>query len=174
LHIFTDKGDWFYDIAAKAWWPQKFHEEHRPIATGRFLTASGYKVGFLGVDRKWRVFDETMINDDGEAFVSYVAIGPIRTGSGDDKDGMLDRLTSILALGSQDVHCVLYVGKTAEDSVVAARQDKSACSLALTEGINRHFLVRCRGAWVTLVLKSALPWAFESMTAVVKSLGGLR
>jgi hypothetical protein len=174
LHIFTDKGDWFYDIAAKAWWPQKFHEEHRPIATGVISTASGYNVGFLGVDRKWRVFDKALTNDDGKAFVSCVAIGPIRTGSGNDRDGMLDRLSAALAQGTQDVYCDIYVGKTAEESVLAAKNGKVVRSLALSEGLNGHFLLRCRGAWVMLVLRSDLPWAFESMTAVVKSLGGLR
>lgn len=174
LHIFTDKGDWFYDIAAKAWWPQKFHEEHRPRATRVISTASGYKVGFLGGDGKWRAFDKELTDDDGKAFVSYVAIGPIRTGVGNDKDGMLDRLTTTLAQITQDVYCDIYAGKTAEESVLAAKNDKTVRSLALSEGMNGHFLLRCRGAWVTLVLRSDLPWAFESMTAVVKSLGGLR
>jgi hypothetical protein len=87
---------------------------------------------------------------------------------------MLDRLSAVLALGTQDVLCDIYVGKTAEESVLAAKNDDAVCHLALSEGRNSHFLLRVRGAWVTLVLSAAEPWAFESMTAVVKSLGGLR
>lgn len=174
LHIFSDKGDWFFDIKAKAWWPQVFYVEHRPVESASVLVDSIRKVALHGSDGKWRVFDNKSATDDGRSFLSSVAIGPIRTGAREDMDGMFDRLTSILALGSQDVRCDLYVGKTAEESVTAVKNDDAVCRIALSEGRNRHFLLRVRGAWVTLVLSASEPWAFESMTAVVKSLGGLR
>lgn len=174
LHIFTDKGDWFYDIKAKAWWPHVFYAEHRPVESASVLVGGIRKVALHGSDDKWRVFDNTASTDDGRSFISSVAIGPIRTGAREDMDGMLDRLSAVLALGTQDVHCDIYVGKTAEESVLAAKNDDAVCRLALSEGRNSHFLLRVRGAWVTLVLSAAEPWAFESMTAVVKSLGGLR
>jgi hypothetical protein len=72
------------------------------------------------------------------------------------------------------VICDIYVGKSAEESVAAALSKRPIASLEVGGGSNRNFRPRVRGAWVTLVLSSSGPWAFESMTAEFKSLGGLR
>jgi hypothetical protein len=170
LHIFTDKGDWFYDIKAKAWWPQEFQPTHRPIAYGNINGS----VCFLGEDGRYRHFFKYSDSDDDFPVESLVAIGPIRTGVRDDIDGMISKLSATFSVSSGQVVCDIYVGKTAEDAVAAALSKRPVAILEFGGGSNRNFRPRVRGAWVTLVLSSSDPWAFESMTAEFKSLGGLR
>ena len=174
LHIFTDKGDWLFDIDAKSWWPQEYNEVMRPIARKTAVIENVRKTTLLGSDKKWRVFDDKMPNDDGESFNSIVAIGPIRTGAREDMDGMIDKLSATFAANSSSISCSFCVGKTAEESIIAAKAGDNVCTIPLKGGLNHNFRPRVRGAWVTLVLSATEPWAFESMAAVVKSLGGLR
>lgn len=170
LHIFTDKGDWFYDIAAKAWWPQEFHADHRPMAHGVVFD----KVMFLGKDGRYRYFDKQSTSDGEYSIDTVVAIGPIRAGMSEDVDGMISKLSATLAVPSGQVVCDIYVGKSAEESVAATLSKRPVASVELIGGSNRNFRPRVRGAWVTLVLSSSAPWAFESMMAEFKSLGGVR
>ena len=170
LHIFTDKGDWYFDITSKAWWPQKYDTFYRPKARATTVVDGAHKLALLGNDGTWRVFD----SDSTERVVSYVAIGPIRTSAREDMDGLLNELAATLAKDSSLVELTVHTGKTAEDSIDAANLGVVAWSYIVTGGNNYKMRPRVRGSWVTILMKSQGAWAFESMTAVTKALGGLR
>ena len=172
IHIFSDAGDWYFELDAKAWWPQSFHDEHRPVLGCVF----GRKPRFYCKDGVWREFDEdTTIDDEDHPIESKVVIGPIRCASREDGDGLFDKFTSALAKESGVVAVELYVGKTAEDAVTAAEESRAmAWHESIIGGYSRSCYPRVRGAWVCVRFVSTAPWAFESMTAVTKALGGLR
>ena len=171
IHLFSDMGDWYFDIKTKAWWPQEFTESHRPLHSSVAIVDGVLKAAFYGKDGVWRVFGTKGAY---ETVKSCVAIGPFRCSTREDCDGMFDALTAVLGKGSGRVDVKMYPGKTAEDSVYAAERGDSAWSGTLTAGLNFKMRPRLRGAWMTVVLTSSSPWAFESMTAVTKALGDLR
>jgi hypothetical protein len=171
LHVFTDKGDWYFEIGQKAWWPQMFYGEHRPVLG---CTISG-AVQFYCKDGKWRQFDESRGADDsGRTFLSEVVIGPIRCSAREDMDGMFDSFTAAIAKDSGAVAIEIFAGKTAEDAYGKMLEGRSSWHDTILGGFNHTQRPRIRGAWVCVRLSSLSAWAFESMTAVTKSLGGLR
>lgn len=170
LHVFTDKGDWYFEIGQKAWWPQKFHEEQRPVLG----CTIGGAVQFYCKDGKWRAFDESIFGDDTGSVFSEVVIGPIRCSAREDMDGMFDSFTAAIAKDSGAVAIELYAGKTAEDACGKMLEGRYSWHDTVLGGFNHARRPRIRGAWVCVRLASGSAWAFESMTATTKSLGGLR
>lgn len=170
LHVFTDKGDWYFEIGQKAWWPQKFHEEQRPVL-GCII---GGAVQFYCKDGKWRGFDESIFGDDAGVVASEVVIGPIRCSAREDMDGMFDSFTAALAKYSGPVVIEIFAGKTAEDAYGKVLEGRYSWHDTVLGGFNHTRRPRVRGAWVCVRLASLSAWAFESMTATTKSLGGLR
>jgi hypothetical protein len=87
---------------------------------------------------------------------------------------MFDSFTAVIAKYSGPVVIELFAGKTAEDAVMAVDAGKCVWHDAILGGFNHVRRPRVRGAWVCVRLSSFSAWAFESMTATTKSLGGLR
>lgn len=173
IHLFTDVGDWYFELKAKAWWPQEFISSHRPMCSTVTLADGLLKAAFYGKDGVWRAFGGSG-SQNYETVNSSVAIGPFRCSAREDCDGMFDSFLTVLAKDSGNVSVKIFTGKTAEDSVSAAESGSCIWSGILNAGLNYTIRPRVRGAWVTMVLSSSSPWAFESMTAITKALGGLR
>lgn len=180
IHIFTGSGtsasDWFYDIVAKAFWPVRYPSVMRPAKGGTAVIGGVNRVIFLCADGVWRYWDDDTVKENGEFIRSEVAIGPFKCSQGDDSDGMLDRITATLAGGSADVGVGVYMANGAEESVRNAMSSTVSPDSSMTAkaGWNNVFRTRCRGAWATIVLTADGKWAYESLLAVTKLLGGLR
>lgn len=175
IHVFSDKGDFFYEIEAKAFWPVAMPSTSRPTVAARCVLGGVDRLLLLGGDGIWRRFSSEAAPDD-----SYVAIGPFRTSGRDDEDGILDTLHIVLADGSDDVALEIYPARTAEaallkcaDGVLAAAEP--AFTATVGEGFNHTIRPRVRGAWCVIVLRGTSGrWAYETATANCKSLGRLR
>jgi hypothetical protein len=172
VHMFTDKGDFFFEIASRAFWPQAYESSARPGVVGRCVLGGVDSVVFCGSDGTWRQFDA----DSSEEVQSCVAVGPFWTSGRDDEDGMLDTLHMVLAEGSDDVAVELYPARTAEAALnkAEASQPSPAFSAEVGAGFNHTIRPRVRGAWCVAVLRGTGAWAFETATATCKQLGRLR
>ncbi|MBQ2628947.1 MAG: hypothetical protein IJG13_04645 [Kiritimatiellae bacterium] len=171
VHVFTDKGDFFYEIEGKAFWPVALRSYHRPIACARCVLDGIDRLLLLGSDGTWRRFSA-----DAAPGESCVAIGPFRTSGRDDEDGMLDALFVVLAAGSAPVTLEIYPARTAEAAYANAASKDCAPSFAtnIHPGITQTVRPRVRGAWCVVVLRGSGRWAFETATATCKQLGRLR
>lgn len=174
IHIFTSKGDFFYEIEGKAFWPVDIATSHRPTTCARCVIDGIDRLLLLGADETWRRFSASATPAD-----SYVAIGPFRTSGRDDEDGMLDTLHVVLAVGSANISLEVYPARTAEaalrkcaDGVLAAADP--AFATAIGPGFNHTVRPRVRGAWCVIVLRGTGRWAYETATANCKTLGRLR
>ena len=183
IHIFTNRGDYFYEIAAKAFWPVSMPTTMRPVAVGRCVSEGVDTFVLCGGDGVWRRFSAAATKDGAVDMDSYVAIGPFRTSGRDDEDGMLDTLHIVLAeVGlneSESVAVEVYPARTAEaalrkcaDGVLSAAEP--AFSATVGAGFNHTIRPRVRGAWCVVVLRGTGRWAFETATAECKTLGRLR
>lgn len=170
IHVFTDEGDWFYDIARKAFWPMSYPAAKRPTAGFNALVGGEARLVFRCADGEYRRWDDSADADDGTALESRVAIGPFLCGA-NGGDGMLDALDATLAEGSADVSAAVATAHTAER---AADADAAELAATLHKGFNPTVRARRRGAWATLVLSSRGRWAYESIIARTKAFGRLR
>lgn len=164
------RTDWFYDIGNKAFWPLSYDSDERPLLGGAAVIGGVNRTVFLCADGSWRYWDDTT---DCEC-ESFVAIGPFKCGTRDDTDGMLDKLTVTLAKGSEDVSVEVYTANSAEMAVYSAENCNPERTYTFGGGWNENVHARCRGAWCLLLLRSEGKWAYESITAATKTLGGLR
>ena len=175
IHVFTERGDWFFDIAQKAFWPVEYPPQMMPDAGGVAVINNVNRVIFHCVDGEWRYWDDLQTTDDGEDIASVVAIGPFKCGVNDDVDGMLDALTATMAKGSSVVDIDIYTANDAETAVANATSDVSRlASFTVIPGWNPVVRPRVRGAWCVLVLRATGRWAYESIQANIKVLGRLR
>jgi hypothetical protein len=172
LYIFTDKGDWVFEIETKAWWPMSFSDDKIRPLLGCII---GTQARFYCKDGRWRSFGCDESKDDDVPVESSIVIGPIRCSSREDADGLFDSLSTAMASGSLEVNIELYGGKTAEDAVLSAENQKEILWRGLVSGGYSNIRYpRIRSPWVCIRLHSNATWAFESMTVVTKSLGVLR
>lgn len=181
LHVFGNKADgtasdWFYDIANKAFWPQSFESIYRPLAVCRMIMDGRNVCVLRCADGAWRFFDYEATSDDGKTEIaSEVAIGPIRSSLRDDMDGLVGEISATLAENSADATLSIYCAKSPEVAVKAAEADLGSPFTAILEaGHNNVYRPRQRGTWAVFVIRSKGRWGYESMTAVMKSLGRLR
>lgn len=181
LHVFGSNSDgtasdWFYDIANKAFWPQSFGAARRPLAACRMMKDGRSVCVFRCADGKWRFFDHASGADDGtDGIKSRVAIGPIRSSVRDDMDGLVGELSATIAENSADVTVSVYSAKSPEAAVKAADAGLgSPFTATLSAGRNNVLRPRQRGTWAVFVVQANGRWGYESMTAVMKSLGRLR
>ena len=177
IHIFTDLGDFFFDVGEPAFWPVSIPQYARPSAIARCISGKIDKTLLLGADGTWRTFSATTTKDDSTVTLSsIVAIGPFRTSGRDDEDGMLDTLHMVLATGSADVSLEIYPARTAEAALDKATATTPAPAYTATvgAGFNHTIRPRVRGAWCVIVLRGTGRWAYETATATCKQLGRLR
>lgn len=167
VHV-LGSANWYYDIANKAFWPMYFGE---PIDDVGRVCEDGIERIAVMTDSGWRTFDaETPCEER-----SLVAIGPIRTGLRDDMDGMVGELTATIADGSDDVRIEIYTAHSPEGAVRAAENVHNPHqTLSAKAGWNNTCRPRMRGNWAVFVVSCDGRWGFESMTAVMKTLGRLR
>lgn len=175
VHMFTDQGDWWYDIGSRAFWRMSFRDEHRPNAACYAMLGGVGVCVFLGKDGEWRMFDNSKDTDDGEEIASKVLIGPIRVSQRDDMDGMVGEVMATMAEGSADVDLGISTAHSPERSVQLAEDgDDSYPHKTISQGWNNTWRPRHRGAWATFTISSTGRWAYESITAVMKMTGRLR
>lgn len=176
VHIFTDVGDWYYDIGNRAFWPISFSADgQRPKAGCQVVLDGVHTTVFLCSDGNWRTFDHDGDADDGGVPIpSEIAIGPIHVAPSEGEDGMVDEVFLSTAMSSADVGMAIAVGKYAEEAVDNARSGIFAGMFVLRSGWNRIVRPRSRGAWCVVVLTSTGRWAFESLHLICKQLGRLR
>lgn len=175
IHVFASTGDWFYDIESRAFWRLQYARDIRPQFAGSAMVDGVNRVVFYCADSKWRYWDDSVSEEDGSPIYSKVAIGPFKCGNGDDTDGMLDKLTATFARGGVNVVVDGYFGKSAEAALSSA-ESMTGEAFTVTFGAdwNPNVHVRSRGAWCVLVLSANGRWAYESIKADIKVLGGLR
>lgn len=175
IHIFANEKDWFYEIDLKAFWQVEIAPAKRPTELAYAEEGGVAKVVLrcnLGIDL---VFDAEAEDDDGIPFGSVVAIGPVRTGVRDDMDGMVGELMATTAKGSDDVAISIYTANSPEEVVsLAENAQGAAVDLFVKGGWNHTARPRKRGNWALFVVSAQGKWGFESMTAVMKTLGRLR
>jgi hypothetical protein len=179
-------GHWWIDVTRKAFWPVTLASGHQPTAVAR-VEPGGLAEVVLGCkDGYLRKFDVSAATDDGTAFQSHVAAGPVRLASNDIQDAMLTELHGTIAsITSSSVTWRLVVGSSAE-AVASAVTTGVAAVLAggtptgvfasgtWSSGRNRVSRPLARGAWMAVWLSSTGKWAYESVALVAQQLGRLR
>lgn len=169
------RSDYFYDIQNRAFWPLVYPAAKRPTMGGSAVVGGVNRAIFLCADGEWRFWSDNATSDDGSIISSSVAIGPFKCGTNDDVDGLLAALTVTLATGSAAVSIDGYMGQSAEDAYNRAKAatdyDFRASAIG---GWNEKTYPRARGAWCVMKLNSYGRWAYESIKADIKVLGGLR
>lgn len=183
VHIFTNTKNWFYEIDAKAFWQVKLYDlylnslHYADIDGVRKVVVYSYTrmLGGGPYNRGFFYFDKSAADDDGTPFASVVAIGPVRTGVRDDMDGMVGELMATTAKGSDDVAISIYTANSPEEVVsLAENAQETPVDLFVKGGWNNTTRPRKRGNWALFVVSAQGRWGFESMTAVMKTLGRLR
>lgn len=176
IHLFSAiDGDWFLDPGDKAAWPVSIPATMRPSAAAHVMVDGRNATALLGADGRWRRFDDGQETDDGTAFASRIAFGPMRVSASDDTDGFLAELHVTLAEQSSEMTATCYVAHSAERAEKLARAGTGGASFDFVAGWNAVWRPRLRGAWFVLVLECASGrWAFESVRAISKHLGRLR
>lgn len=172
VHIFSAKGNWFYDIGSKSLWPVKIPATVQPVCGMHAMVSGVYSTVFKCLDGSWRTFSDA---DTSETVASKVAIGPIHVSGSDAADGIVDEVYVTTGVGSASVGMRVAVGHSAEEAVRNARAGTFASpEFVFTSGWNPITRPRARGAWCVLVLSSSGKWAFESIKILCKQLGRLR
>ena len=177
VYVFSkEAGSWYVDREAKALWPISFADESMfPVSAAHVMDGGVDRVAVVGGDGVWRVFDPESEDDDGVAIASHVVIGPFRTSTSDDVDGMLAEVYATIGHGSELVTAGIFPANNPEEAVSAAEEDYGeACTIHLDPTWNRVVRPRVRGPWCAIRLSSAGRWAYESMKITCKSLGRLR
>ena len=170
IHIFSDKGNFFYEIGNKAFWPVSVPARCRPTAVARCFIDNIERVVLRGADGQWYRF-----SDDVPPEASYVAIGPFRTSGRDYEDGILDTIHAVLASASTPVSLEIYPARTAEAALEKAVAATPVFTAFVGPGFNHTLRPRVRGAWCVIVLRgTSAAWAYETMTVNCKQLGRLR
>ena len=190
LFITPDTGNgehWWLDVENKAIWPVVVPTAMQPMATARLQGSAGLPEVILGCrDGYLRKFSDSVTTDDGTAFESHVAIGPIRLATNDIDDALLAEIHGILAEnnGTAVTWRVIMASSAEEAADLAEAGIKadlagttiSGVSSFGTWGENRNKVdrCRCRGAWAVIWLSSTGKWAFEAVAIVTQQLGRLR
>lgn len=170
VHVLAAGGDWFFDLAAKAFWPLSYAASVRPEAGFLALRGGVNALVFRCSDGVYREWNEAAGDDDGNDLASSVAIGPFRCGV-NEGDGILDALEVTLAEGGAAVSAAVSTGRTAE---ACAKGASPVAAGDFSAGYNPISRVRARGAWAMLTLTAKGRWAYESIIARTKALGRLR
>ena len=172
LYLPTSAGGdthWFFDLAAKKFWPVELQDDHAPVAVAEYggdllLAGSDGYIRSIGGD-----------NDDGTLIESHVLLGPVRL-SGVNDFGLILNMHGMVVTGSGAVNWRLVTGDTAEQ---AADNGKAAieafqagtpyasyvkASGVWSAGRSLTAYPRVRAMWACLWLQSTAKWAYESVS----------
>lgn len=164
---------WFYDLETRGFWPFQLPLDQDPFSLLSWTSASPSRTQMLlGCrDGRLRVFSSEATSDDGISFPSHVLYGPFLLGGGGQREGMLDSLFGVPAIGSGSINWSVKVGDTAEEALAAEEID-SGTWLA---GSNPTDPVRARGKYMFLKLEgNGSAWAIEEIVGERHGLGRLR
>ena len=181
VHIFAERFgescDWFMAMDGYAFWPVKVPQAMRPVAMCRIIEGGVDKLALHGADGEWRVFHEEQESDDGEVFVSEVVVGPFRVSARDGLDGMIDALEATFAKGSAAISVEVFSADSAEEAVEKTQEVnpvRNPPAKMMSEGRNKVWRPRTRGAWACLKISSLGRWAYEGISVETKLLGRFR
>lgn len=176
--LFFEGGDihYFFTVARQAVWPFTMPETQVPRGICTIRRAPRLpRMGFIGSDDVWRVFDYAAEDDDGDGnpIHSSVRIGPFQVGN-DFTDGVLAELYCTFTDLSDRVKVSVHVGHDCEECNHNADSKPAAMTFESGGGWNRVVRPRVRGAWCCLTLEADKPWAYENIAALERTTGRLR
>ena len=179
VHIFltpdssNTRVHWWFDWTDKTFWPVTLDSDHEPTATcamqSTVIEESGVIVG--GRDGILRRFSGLAESDCGEAFSSYVLMGPLPLAE-DGAVGTLMSMDVTLAKDSADVTWEVQSANTYEATMSASAISTGDCEA----GLNATVRPAARGQAMAIKFtgESRRKWAMEKIIARTKQAGKLR
>ena len=164
---------YFFDVRTASWWIDKFASaDMNPKAVHTFDgDAKDDRVLMIGSwDGYARHFDSAAKDDDGTAIASHVYLGPVQS-SDINSQVMLDEVQCILANGSSNATCDVYVGDTVEE---AYNKTSSLSQATFSAGRNKSERRMARGRAIFLKLGNTAAseaWALEQIHCNYGELG---
>jgi hypothetical protein len=184
VHIFltydsdshSDTGEhWWFDTESKGFWRVEIDDDQAPTAVVQYLGSHqhdsdvviGTRIGQLQRFHRYHYKDKS---GSDVAIDAFVDIGPLNLGNSERK-GMIDSLTSVMALDSGDVTWSLFVGDESEG--VSNQTGTPFATGGWSAGANYRTNPRAGGGAAMLRVEqgSEIPWAIESATAGVSERG---
>lgn len=162
---------YFYDARNGAWFPVSFGDTDFDPLTCVVIDGNDPedRVAVIGSwDGYVRAFDPAALTDDGVNIESEVWIGPLLTPTLDEVT--LQEIQGVLADDSGDVTWEVYVGDTAEAALASTAVETGT----LSGGRNFTELVRRSAHTLYVRLSATVPWAMESIRAVLFTRGKVR
>lgn len=172
------------DYTTKSIWSVKLTSAHEAFVSMQYNADDPTKSAvLLGCrDGYIRKFSRTVYDDDGTAFDSYVAIGPIRLGD-EFAHGAITEIVGTLGQGSGNVKWSVFGADTAEEAVDHVWDEDTPFDTG-TWAAGRNYSVRpCMraGAMILKLEKGVVglgdpetPWAIESIGAAIEIYGDQR
>lgn len=178
LHVFVTlltetapTTHYVWESRANAWFPDTFvNASHNPLCGVAFDgNEANDRVVLIGSwDGFIRSISSEATDDDGEAIMSEVWIGPFLTAYNDSV--LLKEVQAVLGSGSGDVSYEIYVADTAEEALAST----PVASGTWSAGRNFSDAIRRAGYSAYIRLISSNPWAFENCRVMVDAQGSVR
>lgn len=178
LHVFVTllttqqtTQHFFWESLANAWWIDTFtNTAQNPLTVCTFDgNSQDDRVALIGGwDGYVRSVSSAATDDDGTAIQSNVFLGPFLTRYADAVK--LREIQAVLSEQSGAVNYAVYTGKTAEAALTATPFPTGSFSA----GRNYTRQVQQTNFAAFVQLQSAVPWAMESVRAVVDTQGAVR
>lgn len=176
LGLQTEGQDIFwFDLTTKSFWPMTLGNADmiaRSVEVQPADDSVNTRILWGCLDGYVRYLDEDTKNDDGSAFSSYVAYGPVKMGSG-NRQGMVQEVVVTLDESSEAATCTVIAASSAEDAVSVTT---NSASYTLAAGRNGSWYPRLSGGFFTvrIVGTASKYWASESIYVEVRELGRQR
>ncbi len=181
IHIYITKKEagtsqhWYYDIRAKAFWPEQQPSDHGPTAVISYQAdnVTYRKLLFGGRDGYLRGYDSNMSTDDGTAITSHVTFAPQRA-IDDLTEGLISTVEATLGTNTTGLDWQIRTGDSHEQAVDATA---AASGKWTTGGRQKPIRPRLRCGSVAVRLSSDAEdevWAYENMIARVTPAGRVR
>lgn len=164
---------WWMDWSNKTFWPVSLTANHEPTATCAVDSFSSQESSVIlgGRDGILRRFNDLVERDCGEAFSSYVVMGPMACFKS-AQTGRLLSLDAVMAEGSGPVAWALGSAMTFEGAINADAVYTGTWNAGLNAAV--HPACHAQAFALTLTGTAGRKWAVEEITATVRDSGKRR